>query len=241
MASTGAEKQLDTRDVPWYRRAADDEYLRTPRPGWYVEHTRRKPVEFSLDLNKVYSAAEFWEGISLVDRDPGMPVLHRHWCFNLVDTFTPALTSLNLEGCNVGDRGLEEFMQVLKTNTTLRSLNLKENNLSIRKINIFLDIIEAHNFTLCHLELDEAKKTAFAKTSLQHDSLDLSIINSEIMPNVADAALFQSVKKRSSRINTFNTKACKVCLSHFIFFSSSLKKKNSLNIHYCVYPLENDF
>lgn len=196
-------------ELPVYRRSADDDYLRSPRPGWYAEHTRRRPTELSLDLNRIYSAAEFWEGISLVDRDPGMPALHRHWCFNLVDTFTPSLTSLNLERCNVGDKGLEEFVLVLKVNTTLRSLNLKENNISSRQATLFLDVIESFNFTLTNIEFEEGKKTAFAKNKMQHDSLSVNSITSEIMANESESDVFQSVKKRVSRITSLNHRVVK--------------------------------
>jgi len=206
--------------IPVYRRQADDEYLRTPRPGWYVEHTRRKPVELSLDLNRIYSLPEFWEGISLVDRDPGMPALHRHWCLNLIDTFIPSLTSVNLEKCNVGDRGLEELAIVLRTNTTLRYLNIKDSNISSRQTQLFLDTLEAFNFTLTTMELDEGKKTAFAKNKMQHESLTLVAVAGEIMASENEVDEFQNLKKRATRITAFNTRACKVRTLHSLIPSS---------------------
>jgi serine/threonine protein kinase/GTPase SAR1 family protein len=169
-------------------------------------------VEYSLDLNKVYSKeshAEFWE-FSVVDRDPGMPVVHRHWCLHLVDTFTPSLTALNLEGINFGDQGLKEFALVLRDNIGLRKLNLKENNLSVRGITTFLDVIETYNFSLTNMDFDESRKTAFAKAALQHESLDLHVVAGEIMANESDAVIFQTIKKRANRIASFNSKVIKV-------------------------------
>jgi hypothetical protein len=194
---------------PSYKRLTEDEYLRTPKPAWYLEHTRRKPIELSLDLSKLYGTDEFWQ-VSLVEKDAGMPAFDRHWCFHLVDTFTPSLTSLNLQRCNVGDKGLEEFILVLKVNTSLRNLNLKDNNLSSRQVGLFLDAIEAHNFTLTTIEIDEGKKSVLAKNKYQHDSVSLLSVAGEIMANESEVDVFETLKRRTNRITSFNAKVCKV-------------------------------
>jgi len=194
-------------DFPQFRRSPEDEYLRTSKPTWYA--TIQKTRENVLDLNKVYSGPEFWEGINVFDRDPGMPVLHRHWALHLICYFS-SIVSVNLEGVNFGDQGLKELAICIRDNNSLRKLNLKENNLSARGITQFLDVVESTNFALIQLDFDESKKTAFAKASLQHDSLDLSVISTEIMANESDANIFQNIKKRASRIAAFNAKALKV-------------------------------
>lgn len=205
-----------------YRRNQEDEYLNHAKPSWYAEHTRRKPVELHLDLSKYYSSDEYWQGISLMDRDPGMPIIHRHWCFHLVDNFVPSLTSLNLQKCNFGDKGLEEFILVLKVNTGLRSLNLKDNNLSSRQVNLFLDALEETNFTITNLEFEEGKKTALAKNKYQHDSMSIASVTSEIMAGESEVDAFQNIKKRCQRITNFNSRVCKVLI--FLEFKTLTKQ-----------------
>lgn len=198
---------------PRFNRQPDDEYLKIVRPLWYVEHVRRATPTLSLDLNQEYSKDEYWN-VDLTQQDAGMPVFHRHWCFNLIDTFVPSVTRLNLEKCGLGDTGLLEFALVLKANTALRHLNLKDNDLSSQKTIEFLNALEEFNFSLVTLEFHEGNKSAMAKNKNQHDAVAVQTVASEIYAGESEKTQFEKlIKTRAERITTFNLQVCNVRIS----------------------------
>lgn len=181
-------------------------YLETAQPSWLVSY-ELCPKE-SLDINEIYSSEEYWD-VNIEDCDPGMPILHRHWLINLIET-TDHLRDLNLERCNLGDLGLEELGEVLKTNTSIRQLNLSNNNITAHKALKFLEILEEYNFTLNRLSMNEGNKDLLEKNKNQHLSFGIDTISLIVQATESDKDIFNYVKRRIEAFNKFNTKIVKV-------------------------------
>lgn len=184
-------------------------YLDTPQPEWLVNYLSN-PVS-SLDLSSIYSSEEY-RNVDLTVTDAGMPVTDRHWLTKHLLKTSDTLVDLNLEGCYIGDGGLSELAEALMNNTTLRRLNLKDNNISAKKASSFLDVIEEYNFTLCDLQIDEGDKDAVTKNKNQYDAFDLETVSSIVTANESERDRFFQIKKRCEKINLFNTKIVRVCL-----------------------------
>lgn len=188
-------------------------YLDKEQPNWLIEFEKNPtPV---LDLSAIYKNPLF-RNVDLTLTDSGMPTFDRHWLTKYLLPRTKVLRELNLEGCNIGDPGLIELMDVFKTNTSLRKLNLKDNSISARRTSKFLDILEEYNFTLCELEIDEGDKDAITKNKNQYESFDLETVTSMLQANESEKDKFMEIKKRIQRLTSFNSEVVKVLFHFFI-------------------------
>lgn len=190
----------------------DRNYLDTPQPDWLVQY-EANPTP-TLDLSVIYKAEKYWN-VDLTVTDGGMPHAHRKWLTRYLLPRTNSLMELNVEGCNIGDTGLDELADIFRENTTLRRLNLKDNYISAKRAAKFLDVLEEYNVTLCELELDEGDKDAVSKNKYQHDSFDLNTVTSILQANESERDKLTDIKKRASKLNAFNNKIINVCIILF--------------------------
>lgn len=181
-------------------------FLNTSQPNWLLEY-ELNPTS-SLNVSEVYSVAEYWD-VDIMNCDPGMPLFHRHWLMDLLER-TDTITELNLEKCNIGDFGLEELGEILKHNTTIRKLNLKDNNISANKALKFVNMMEEYNFTLCDLEMNEGDKDVIEKSKNQFLSFNLDTISQMVQASEPDKDVFLYIGRKISAFNKFNTKVTKV-------------------------------
>lgn len=182
-------------------------YLDKEQPEWLIKFEENPtPV---LDLSVIYKSPTY-KNVDLTLTDSGMPLFDRHWLTKYLLPRTKVLRELNLEGCNIGDPGLLELSEVFKTNTSLRKLNLKDNNISARRVSKFLDVLEEYNFTLCKLEIDEGDKDAITKNKNQYESFDLETVTSMLQANESEKDKFMEIQKRIQRLTNFNTEVVKV-------------------------------
>lgn len=187
----------------------ENSYLETAQPEWLTRYESNPTL--SLDLSVIYKDPLYWN-VDLTVTDAGMPPNHRRWLTKYLLPRTRVLIELNVEGCNIGDSGLDELAEVFKENTTLRKLNLKDNFISAKKATKFLDVLEEFNVTLCGLEIDEGDRDAVTKNKNQHDSFDLSTVATMLQANESEQDKLLDIQKRAGRLNSFNKKVIEVCI-----------------------------
>lgn len=188
-------------------------------PKWYIDIGKSQ----NLDLCSYYKDEEFWtKNPTLADK--GIPYYDRLYLIPALEFNNPPLTSLNFENINLGSLGLKDLATQIKLNTSLRSLNFKNNSLSARSVNQFLDIMEENNFTLTSLMFDEGKKGSVEKDMQQYQYFSLDSLGAEILPNVSENDIFKDTQKRINRLISFNQQVVDV---HNILIFLFLLIKNS--------------
>lgn len=147
-----------------FRSTPADSYLHTPKPSWYSKFLSCEDHQFALDLHDEHRY-ENPDGTH-----PSILLQDICWGLDLVGR-NSSLTSLNLSHCSLDASVLASLALILKDNTSLRIVDIRDNPLLLPEdLQHFMLSIMLHNFTLSRIEYSLPKSTdIFYTTSIAEE------------------------------------------------------------------------